>query len=90
MTKNQPKAIERKSPLDEMIDKKVQVMAQDGRVFTGILKGVDQTLNLILGECEERIYSLDQALQIEKIGLYVIRGDSVVMIGELDDHIEEA
>ena len=41
-------SIEKQSPLDHMISKRVEIICQDGRIFVGILKGVDQTLNLIL------------------------------------------
>ncbi len=69
MSQTKPRAIERKSPIDELVGKKIQIITSDGRVFVGILKGIDQTLNAILTDCEERVYSLESPIQIEKMGL---------------------
>jgi len=57
MSQHKPKAIERKSPIDSFIGKNIQVITSDGRVFIGLLEGIDQTLNAILSNCEERIFS---------------------------------
>ena len=43
--------------LDGMVDKVVQVVTNDGRNIVGLLKGFDQTTNVILDECHERVYS---------------------------------
>lgn len=43
--------------LESMVDKVVQVVTNDGRNIVGLLKGFDQTTNLILEECHERVYS---------------------------------
>jgi len=49
----------------------------------GYLRGLDQALNVILGECEERIYSKGSGVQLEKMGLFMIRGDNMAMMGFL-------
>ncbi len=35
----------------------VSVITNDGRNIVGVLRGFDQTNNLILDECHERVYS---------------------------------
>lgn len=42
---------------------------------------MDQALNMIVGECEERIYTKDSGIKVEKNGLFMIRGDNVAMLG---------
>ena len=65
------------------------VLTCDGRTIVGQLMGHDQVQNLILGTAVERIYSNgeDEAEEVP-LGLYVIRGDNVVLVGELDDESE--
>ncbi len=41
-----------------------------------MLKGFDQTLNLILDECHERVYS-GSGIEQMVLGLYIIRGDNM-------------
>jgi small nuclear ribonucleoprotein (snRNP)-like protein len=43
--------------LEAMVDKVVQVVTNDGRNIVGLLKGFDQTTNVILDECHERVFS---------------------------------
>ncbi|KFD64504.1 hypothetical protein M514_23351 [Trichuris suis] len=45
--------------------------------LTGNLKGFDQTINLVLDEACERVYSKDQGIEQVQLGLYIIRGDNV-------------
>ncbi|EGG08400.1 uncharacterized protein MELLADRAFT_105058 [Melampsora larici-populina 98AG31] len=65
-------------------DKRVLVITQDGRTITGDLKGFDQTTNIILSESIERVYSADEPMEEVPLGLYVVRGDHISVIGELD------
>ena len=44
--------------------------------------GHDQVQNLILNEAQERIYSEDEDVEVVPLGLYVVRGDNVVLVGE--------
>jgi U6 snRNA-associated Sm-like protein LSm8 len=46
-------------------------------VFQGTLKGFDQTINLILDESHERVYSTNQGVEQVVLGLHIIRGDNV-------------
>jgi small nuclear ribonucleoprotein (snRNP)-like protein len=48
----------------------------------GLLKGLDQALNCILIEAEERVYSLEKGVAVHPLGTYFIRGDTIVALGE--------
>lgn len=63
--------------LKELLEKSVHVITSDGRVILGILKGFDQTINIILENSMERIYSLDEDVLETPLGLYLIRGDNM-------------
>ncbi|KAK6175958.1 hypothetical protein SNE40_014330 [Patella caerulea] len=63
----------------------VSVVTADGRIIVGTLKGFDQTINLVLDESHERVYSAGQGVEQVILGLYIIRGDNIAVIGELDD-----
>ena len=43
----------------------------------GILKGCDQTVNLILENSHERVYSSSAGVEKVPLGLYIIRGDNM-------------
>jgi len=43
----------------------------------GTLKGFDQTINIILDDSHERVYSLNQGVEQIILGLHLIRGDNV-------------
>ena len=49
--------------LDGMVDKVVQIVTNDGRNIVGMLKGFDQTTNVILDECHERVFSPDAGVE---------------------------
>ena len=51
----------------------------------GVLRGFDQTINVVLEESHERILSTSDAGQRIDLGLYLIRGDNVAVIGEMDE-----
>lgn len=56
----------------------VLIITQDGRTIVGELKGFDQTTNVILSHSVERVYSLDEGVKEDELGLYVVRGDNIV------------
>jgi U6 snRNA-associated Sm-like protein LSm8 len=64
----------------------VYVLTCDGRVLVGTLVGNDQVQNLILNDTVERVYSssADEDVEEVELGLYVVRGDSLCLIGEYD------
>lgn len=43
----------------------------------GTLKGFDQTVNLILDESHERVFSSGSGVEQVMLGLYIIRGDNM-------------
>jgi len=49
------------------------------------LRGYDQATNCILDECFERVYSEDAGVETIPLGLYLVRGDNIAIIGELDE-----
>ncbi|XP_060076424.1 U6 snRNA-associated Sm-like protein LSm8 [Ylistrum balloti] len=73
------------SALESYVNHTVSIVTADGRIIVGTLKGFDQTINLILDESHERVYSSSQGVEQVILGLYIIRGDNVAVIGEIDD-----
>lgn len=57
-------------------------------MIVGILKGFDQAVNLILDESHERVFSTEAGVQQVVLGLYIIRGDNIAVVGEIDDEID--
>ncbi|XP_060961609.1 sm-like protein LSM1B isoform X1 [Cannabis sativa] len=71
-----------------LLAEKLLVLLRDGRKLLGLLRSFDQFANVILeGACERAIVG-DIYCDIP-LGLYVIRGENVVLIGELDLDREE-
>ncbi|KAK6460861.1 hypothetical protein DFJ63DRAFT_289570 [Scheffersomyces coipomensis] len=80
------------------VDRKVFVLLRDGRNLFGILRTFDQFANLVLQDVVERIYLNDEENSPTKFGetyrgVFMVRGENVVMLGELDidkedDHLE--
>ena len=75
--------------LEDFVSAKTTVLTCDGRVFIGMLQGFDQATNVILTQCEEREFSKDDAPQTHYYGLYVIRGDNIAVIGEIDEDVDK-
>jgi U6 snRNA-associated Sm-like protein LSm8 len=81
----------------------VYVLTSDGRVLIGTLVGNDQVQNLILNDTVERVYpppsssssfgtdnsEQGDAAVVEEVelGLYVVRGDSLCLVGEYDPDV---
>ncbi|KAK8941605.1 hypothetical protein KSP40_PGU010820 [Platanthera guangdongensis] len=61
---------------------KLLVSLRDGRKLLGILRSFDQFANAVLEGACERVIVGDLYCDIS-LGLYVIRGENVVLIGEL-------
>ncbi|KAK6787934.1 hypothetical protein RDI58_016459 [Solanum bulbocastanum] len=57
-------------------------------LFQGVLRGFDQATNLILDESHERVYSTKEGVQQLVLGLYIIRGDNISVVGELDEDLD--
>ncbi|XP_075493784.1 sm-like protein LSM1B [Primulina tabacum] len=83
-----PEDIYLSTSLASYLDKKILVLLRDGRKLLGTLRSFDQFANAVLeGSCE-RVIVGDLYCDIP-LGLYVIRGENVVLIGEMDMDIEE-
>eukprot|EP00035_Acanthoeca_spectabilis_P022240 m.442730 g.442730 ORF g.442730 m.442730 type:complete len:93 (-) comp18846_c0_seq1:1713-1991(-) len=74
--------------MDQFMNKIVNVVTQDGRVIVGLMKGYDQHLNVILDECHERVFSSDLGVESVVLGLYIVRGDNIGVIGEVDAELD--
>ncbi|XP_025107537.1 U6 snRNA-associated Sm-like protein LSm8 [Pomacea canaliculata] len=76
------------SALESYVNKMVSIVTADGRIIVGTLKGFDQTINLILDESHERVFSTTQGMEQVILGLYIVRGDNVAVIGEVDEETD--
>lgn len=66
------------------VDRKVFVLLRDGRILFGVLRTFDQYANLILQHTIERIYLKDNKYSEKDHGVFMIRGENVVMLGEVN------
>merc|ERR1712002_108324 len=73
--------------LDPLVGNKVEIITNDGRVVVGILKGLDQVVNVVLANTEERVFTSD-GIDKQPLGLYLIRGDNVAIVGAVDENTE--
>ncbi|PGH17198.1 hypothetical protein AJ79_01336 [Helicocarpus griseus UAMH5409] len=77
--------------LHSYINKKILILTVDGRTLVGTLLSTDQLTNLVLSQTVERIIRTpddpEPSSQVEH-GLYLIRGDNVVICGEVDEEID--
>lgn len=64
------------------------MILRDGRKLHGVLRSYDQFANLVLEDTYERIYHGNTFAQDWR-GLYVIRGENVVLLGEIDLDVED-
>ncbi|KAI9273729.1 hypothetical protein BY458DRAFT_508047 [Sporodiniella umbellata] len=69
--------------LIDSIDKSLMVVLRDGRKLIGILRSFDQFANLVLQDTIERIYVNGCYGDIPR-GVFLIRGENVVLLGEID------
>ncbi|KAI9217674.1 hypothetical protein BC828DRAFT_390573 [Blastocladiella britannica] len=70
----------------DYLDGFVQVVTHDGTVFVGKLRAYDQTTNIVLQQCEEWVIDPEtRVISFLPKGTYMIRGDSIVLIGPVDD-----
>ncbi|RHZ86652.1 hypothetical protein Glove_48g108 [Diversispora epigaea] len=73
--------------LSKYMDKKIRVKFNGGREVTGLLKGYDPLLNLVLDDTEEQLrdpennHLLDES---RSLGLIVCRGPAVILISPVD------
>ncbi|KAM3959904.1 small nuclear ribonucleoprotein G [Aphomia sociella] len=66
--------------LKKFMDKKLSIKLNAGRSVTGVLRGFDPFMNLVLDESVEEC----KDGQRNNIGMVVIRGNSIIMLESLD------
>ncbi|KAH9944419.1 Sm-like ribonucleoprotein [Epithele typhae] len=69
--------------LVDCVDRKMLVVLRDGRKLQGVLRSYDQFANLVLEDTVERIYHENVFAEAWR-GLFLIRGENVVLLGEID------
>ncbi|KAK6635604.1 SM-like, degradation of cytoplasmic mRNAs and positively regulates transcription initiation [Polyplax serrata] len=74
--------------LIEELDKKLMVLLRDGRTLIGYLRSVDQYANLVLHKTIERIHVGKEYGDISR-GIFIVRGENVVLLGEIDSDKEK-
>ncbi|KZO96318.1 Sm-like ribonucleo protein [Calocera viscosa TUFC12733] len=74
--------------LVDCVDKKVLIVLRDGRKLVGVLRSYDQFANLVLEDSYERIFHGLEYADVWK-GVFVIRGENVVLLGEIDLDVED-
>ncbi|XP_029173620.1 U6 snRNA-associated Sm-like protein LSm1 [Nylanderia fulva] len=67
----------------EELEKKLMVLLRDGRTLIGYLKSVDQFANIVLQSTIERIHVGQEYGDIPR-GIFIVRGENVVLLGEID------
>ncbi|KAJ2690859.1 U6 snRNP-associated protein Lsm7 [Coemansia spiralis] len=74
--------------LKKYTDKSVRVKFTGGREVTGILKGSDQLLNIVLDDAYETLHNSEDMESSETrqrhIGLVVLRGPSIILVSPTD------
>lgn len=66
--------------LKKYMDKKLSIKLNGGRHVTGVLRGFDPFMNIVLDEAVEGVSSNEQ----NNVGMVVIRGNSIVIMEALD------
>ena len=77
------------SSIESYVNRMVSIITADGRNFGGTLKGFDQTINVILDDTHERVYSSTTGVEQVVLGLHIVRGDNIAIIGELDEEVDQ-
>lgn len=76
------------SAFEALLNREVQIISAEGRVFVGELVSLDHTLNAVLQNCRERRVG-KEGLEETSLGLYFLRGELVAVIGEFDPEAEQ-
>lgn len=75
--------------LVEQIDKRILIVLRDGRHLVGILRSFDQFSNMVLEDTHER--HIANGLRSDMaLGLFIVRGENIVLLGELDPEKESS
>ncbi|KAF8348680.1 Sm-like ribonucleoprotein [Amanita rubescens] len=78
------------SSLQGYVDRRIFLVLQDGRAIVGKMAGYDQRSNVVISECKERVYSIEEGVEEIPLGLYLVKGDMIILIGEIDDAIDQS
>ena len=60
------------------------------KLLQGVLKALDQMVNLVLAEPRERIFTVDGCTEADLHGVFLVRGDTVAVVGEIDTEADAA
>ncbi|KAF7931372.1 uncharacterized protein EAE98_002552 [Botrytis deweyae] len=79
--------------LSSYVNKKVLILTADSRTLVGTLLSCDQQTNLVLSQTIERIIrppeDIEASIEVPH-GLYLIRGDNVVVVGLVDEELDDS
>lgn len=64
-------------------------MTTDGRCFIGTVQGYDDKTNVVLSDTIERIIHEDEEPESIPMGLYLVRGGSIVLVGGVEEDIDK-
>ncbi|KAF3481189.1 uncharacterized protein GIQ15_03948 [Arthroderma uncinatum] len=76
--------------LTKYMDKEVHVKFNGGREVTGVLKGYDQLMNLVLDDVKETMRDDNDNVTTRSLGLIVARGTLLVLLSPADGSEEIA
>jgi U6 snRNA-associated Sm-like protein LSm8 len=76
------------SMVEPYLNQTVIVTTHDGKVLVGKLIWSDPQCNLVVSNCKERIFSKHSGVEIQEHGLYLIRGDNVATVGDVEDEVD--
>ncbi|EJD04943.1 U6 snRNA-associated Sm-like protein LSm7 [Fomitiporia mediterranea MF3/22] len=68
--------------LQKYMNERIRVKFTGGREVTGILKGYDQLLNLVLDDVEEQLHEPEPRKR--SLGLVVLRGPTITLLNPVD------
>jgi len=68
--------------LSKYVNARIRVKFTGGREVTGVLKGFDQLLNLVLDEVQEEVQ--DPEPRTRTLGLAVLRGPTITLLSPVD------
>jgi len=88
------------SSLVEELDQRIMIVLRDGRHLVGNLRTFDQYSNMVLDDALERsFHSTDKKNSDDEkhityftdvpLGMYIVRGDSIVLLGQVGSEEEE-
>ncbi|CDO70450.1 hypothetical protein BN946_scf184999.g91 [Trametes cinnabarina] len=77
--------------LAKYVNERIRVKFTGGREVTGVLKGYDQLLNLVLDEVQENLQAVPEGQPTTRnLGLVVLRGPTITLLSPVDGFEEIA